>query len=173
LQKFGFLGEKMQDFKLKAGNEKKEAGFTLVELIVAVFVLSVGFIAIGSMQIGSVKGNSTANGITEGTTWAENQVERLIELAYDDPLLADTDGDGTNQDADSDGQDDNGGNFGLDDISVTTADNSLTQGDYTVLWNVAENVVVNNTKTVNIVVIWMDLGTQKSVTLQRVIPRII
>ncbi|MBW1901310.1 MAG: prepilin-type N-terminal cleavage/methylation domain-containing protein [Deltaproteobacteria bacterium] len=163
----------MQNIVLKAGNAKKEAGFTLVELIVAVFVLSVGLLAVGSMQIGSVKGNSTANGITQGITWAENQVERLIERAYDDPLLADTDGDGTNQDADSDGQDDNGGNFGLDDVTVATADNSLTQGDYTVLWNVAENVVVNNTKTVNIIVIWMDFGTQKRVTIQRVIPRII
>ena len=158
---------------IKTGSVKEEAGFTLVEVIVAVFVLSVGFIALGSMQIGSVKGNSTANSVTQGTTWAENQIERLIGLAYDDPLLADTDGDGTNQDGDGDGQDDDGGNFGLDDITVAAADHSLVRGDYTVLWNVAENVVVNNTKTVNTIVIWMDRGTQKSVIIQRVIPRII
>ena len=161
------------DTKPKKKNARNERGFTLVELMVAIVVFSIGLLALSSMQVGAIKCNSTANGITEGATWAESQVERLIVLAYDDPELTDTDGDGTNQDADNDGDDDDGGNFGLDDDDTATADNFVTQEDYTVFWNVAENVIINDTKAVNIIVTWTELGAQKRVTIYRVVPRII
>ncbi len=162
----------MENTDIKTGNKMKEAGFTLIELMVAAAIFSIGLLAIGSMQVGAIQGNSTANGITQGTTWAENQVERLIGLDYNDPDLADTDGDGTSQDGNSDGVDDDGGNFGLDDEDTATADNSVAQGNYTVFWNVAEDAIVDNTKTINIIVTWMELGVQKSVRVQRIIPRI-
>lgn len=162
----------MKNTELKKRNANKETGFTLVELMIAIVIFSIGLLAVSSMQVGAIKGNCTANGITQGATWAENQVERLIGLAYDDPELTDTDGDGTNQDADDDGDDDDGGNFGLDDDDTATADNFVTQEGYTVCWNVAENVIINNTKTVNIIVTWMECGAQKSVAIHRVVPRI-
>ena len=162
----------MKNTEFKKKNAKKETGFTIVELMVAIVVFSIGLLAVSSMQVGAIKCNSTANGITQGATWAENQVERLIGLAYNDPELTDTDGDGTNQDGDNDGDDDDGGNFGLDDNDTATADNFVTRGDYTVYWNVAENVIINNTKAVNIIVTWTELGALKSVALRRVVPEI-
>lgn len=65
-----------------------EAGFTLLEVITAVSILTVGLLAVASMQTAAIRGNDTAYGVTEGATWAQNRLEALIALPYDDPLLA-------------------------------------------------------------------------------------
>ena len=149
--------------KMRRGS--KEEGFTLLEVIVAISILTIGILAVASMQISSIRGNSLSSGITGGTTWAGDQVERLMALPYDGPLLQDTDGDAaaglndTGFDDDPDTQDD--------------ADQQAIEGRYTIYWNVADDTPITNTKTINVTVTWTDHGVQKSVSLQRVIPRII
>jgi type IV pilus assembly protein PilV len=141
--------------KMRRGS--KEEGFTLLEVIVAISILTFGILAVASMQASSIRGNSLSSGVTGCTTWAGDQVERLMALPYDDPLLQDTDGDAAP---------------GLGDIGGN-ADNNNVQGRYTIYWNVADDTPITNTKTINVIVTWTDQGVQKSVSLQRVIPRII
>jgi len=117
---------------------KKERGFTLLEVIVAISILTVGLLAVASMQISAIRGNSFAISTTEATTWAANQVEKLIALPYNDYNLDDTNGDGAD---------------GLNDIG-NDADRTEHQGRYTVCWNVAIDAVTNNTKTINVIVTW-------------------
>ncbi len=69
----------------------RERGFTLLEVIVAISILTFGLLAIASMQIYAIRGNSFAGGVTEGTTWAGDQLEKLMALPYtDDDLSAGT-----------------------------------------------------------------------------------
>jgi type IV pilus assembly protein PilV len=149
------LSEHVQVMELK----HKERGFTILELVIAIGILAFGLLAVGSMQISSIRGNAFAGRATEGAVWATDRMEKLMDLAWDDPLIQDTDGDGAG---------------GLEDATSATADQPpITQGEYTIYWNVADNVLIADTKTVCVVVLWQDHGIQKSISMQRVIPRII
>jgi type IV pilus assembly protein PilV len=148
------------------GEAKHDGGFTLVEVIVAIGILSFGILAVATMQVSAIRGNAVAEWDTEATTWAGDQIENLACLAWDDALLQDADGDGVNG-LDDTGFDNNAGTAGDGDHAP------VVQGRYTIQWNVADNVLIGNTKTVHVIVTWTDRGVAKRVTLRRAIPRII
>ncbi|MEJ5358786.1 MAG: prepilin-type N-terminal cleavage/methylation domain-containing protein [Desulfobacterales bacterium] len=64
------------------------AGFTLLEVMVALAVFSVGLLAIFSMHVSAMRTNNVARGVTENITAAAAKAEQLMALAYDDPQLA-------------------------------------------------------------------------------------
>jgi type IV pilus assembly protein PilV len=68
------------------------AGFTLMEVLIALTILAVGFLAVAQMQITGLKANQFAMELTEGVTWAQDRMEVLMGLPFDDPLLDDTGG---------------------------------------------------------------------------------
>ena len=68
-------------------------GFSLVEVMMAVFVLGVGVIAIASMQTTSVSSADNARQTVADSVAAGMQLEQMLILAYNDRLLSDTDGD--------------------------------------------------------------------------------
>lgn len=169
-----FKGKKRRGFTVKSlGNR----GLTLLEVLAAIAILAFGLLAIATMQATSVKGNAQAIGITEAISLAQDKVEELMRLPYDDPAdnddpLDDNGGgtsNGTNQDGDADGVDDDGGNFGLDDTvdggGNVIADESEVNGRYTLYWNIAVDQPLNNVKTVRIIVVWSDRGTEKRVVV--------
>lgn len=121
-------------------------GFTLIEVLVAVVLFTVGILAANAMQISSIKGNSKAQRITESANWASDRVEFLLGLDYTDGDLDDDDGDG-------DG--------GLDDIVSPDGTFTSPDGLYTVFWNVAEDYPMPNIKTVQIIVDRTDVVLQK------------
>ena len=128
-----------------------ENGFTLIEALVAMVVLTIGILSIYSMQVVSIDSNSKSSHVTIASNSAAELVERIISTPHDD--LIDSDGDGTNQDNGAPfGLDDDGGNFGLDDLTLATADGQATSGDYSVFWNVAEDYPVIGVKTVRVYV---------------------
>lgn len=58
----------------------KDKGFTLLEILIAISILTVGLLAVASMQISAMRANSFAGGVTEGTTWTGDQLEKLMAL---------------------------------------------------------------------------------------------
>ncbi len=134
---------------------KTNNGFTLIEALVAMVILSLGIFSLYSMQTTSIKGNSKASLITTATVWNADQVERVIGMQYLDTPLQDTDGDGDGVSMDSDGNDTNSVNFGLDDIDPATADGNFVTSDshYTVYWNVAIDVPMADVKTIRVHVV--------------------
>jgi type IV pilus assembly protein PilV len=139
---------------------RKENGFTILEVLFAISILSIGILAVASMQASAIRGNDFAGRTTNGTSLAADKMEKLIAIAFDnyeDSDLQDTDGDG-------DG--------GLDDATTGSADHYENQNDWTVFWNISDNSLINNTKTVSVIVTWTHRGAQKNVSMRYVVPRI-
>lgn len=152
-------------------------GFTLIEVIIALAILTIGILSVNVMHTASIRGNMTASSITEASTWGSDQVERIFNMPYDD--LVDTNGNGTNQDQNSNGIDDDDegtprdgvSNFGLDDPAVF--DGSMPNdpdGNYTVVWSVAPHPLPN-IKTIYVHVTWQGTGATKSVTIHHAKPK--
>lgn len=136
---------------------QQQDGFTLVEALVALMILTVGILSVNAMQIGAINTNVRANRVTQSTSWAMDKVEYLMNLPYSDVKLTDTDLDGTDQDANLDGTDDDGGNFGLDHVNANgniNADHTATSADglFTIFWNIALDQPMVGSKTIRIIV---------------------
>ncbi len=71
----------------------RENGFTLIEALVAMVVLTIGILSVYAMQITSINSNSKSSHVTYASNWAAQRIEQIISTPYDD--LVDTDGDGT------------------------------------------------------------------------------
>lgn len=59
-----------------------QQGFTLIEILIAITVFSIGILAVAAMQVSSIKGNSSASGLTEAVTLAQDKMEELMSLDY-------------------------------------------------------------------------------------------
>ncbi len=62
-------------------------GFTLIEVLIAMAIFSIGILAVTSMQMRSINQNTSARLQTEATTLAVDWMERLISLPYEDAWL--------------------------------------------------------------------------------------
>jgi len=67
--------------------KNKTQGFTLIEVLIAMAIFAVGFLALASIQIKSITQNATARMYSDATTMAVDAVERLMALPYDHPDL--------------------------------------------------------------------------------------
>ena len=63
---------------------KKRDGFTIVEVLIVMCILSVGILAVMTLQITSTKSNSTARWITDGTNHLSDRFEHIMSRDYDD-----------------------------------------------------------------------------------------
>jgi len=127
----------------------KESGFTLLEVIIAMAILSIGLLAIGYMQITAIDSNATANRITEGTSLAQDKMEELITHRMTHPDLNAS------------------GNPHTD----------TSHPGYTITWNVTDDptntgdgVEITDAKQINITCQWLDRGRQKQTVLMFIKP---
>lgn len=63
----------------KAGNHD---GFTIIEVVIAMAIFTIGILAVASLQVVTINGNSSARKITEAVTLAENRLETMLNLPY-------------------------------------------------------------------------------------------
>ena len=61
---------------------KKNRGYTLIEVLMAMAIFAVGFLALASLQIKSISLNASSRMRTDATTMAVESLERLISLPY-------------------------------------------------------------------------------------------
>lgn len=57
---------------------KKSTGFTLIELMIALFVFAIGMLAITAMCLISIQGNSLVNRTTQANFLAQSRMEELL-----------------------------------------------------------------------------------------------
>ena len=60
-----------------------QQGFTLIEVLMAMAIFSLGMMAVGAMQITSTNSNASARIHTEEYTWVVDQIERMTALEYE------------------------------------------------------------------------------------------
>jgi len=64
-----------------------EKGFTLIEALIALFVLTVGVLVMMTLQTTSIRSNYRASTMTRASSVAAGQLERLRSLSFNDALL--------------------------------------------------------------------------------------
>jgi len=123
---------------------KREGGFTLVELLISVSILSAGLLALGSMQVSAISGNAYSANVSKGSTLAADRLEKLLALPYTHA-----------------------------DLSPGAHVDPNPPTGRTVRWNIVDNAPLLNTRTVTLTVQWTDHAAQKSVSMQRIIARML
>ena len=109
---------------------KKENGFTLLEVLVALTIFAVGLLAVAVLQTSAIKMNSTSGKLTNLSTLAMDQIEKLSALPYADPAL-------------------NAGNYGP---TASPAANYSISYTVTDTWVVIDAIPVSITKNITVTI---------------------
>ena len=117
----------------------KQSGFTLIEVLIALTIFSVGLLAIAAMQTSAIQMNSTGGRLTEITALGIDRMENLMSLPYTSNWL--------------------------DPVDSSTPDSTgqlhqRQEDGYTISWDIVQNVPTTNTKSITLTV------TGKGKTLQ-------
>jgi type IV pilus assembly protein PilV len=59
------------------------SGFTLIEVLISIVILSVGLLGVAFMQVTGTKGNTVGREISQGSFLAQKKMESLIQQGYD------------------------------------------------------------------------------------------
>ena len=120
------------------------AGFTLIEAIIGLFVFTIGILAVITLLKHSFQSNSLARHNTEASFKAASMVEDLRPLNY------------------------------MKDAELVEGGTALPVVDqYPVNYTVQRNAIIDNTMLIQVTVTWVEGGQQKNVNLVYIKPDII
>ena len=120
-----------------------QSGFTLLEVLIAISILTVGLLGVAQMQIMGIRGNYFSGNTTAALSLAEEKMEDLLGKSYTDAELAS----GNNPDA----------NNPIDETGQAG-------GIYSRMWTVTDNTPIIDTKEVTVSVSWDNLSHQVSLS---------
>ena len=92
-------------------------GFSIIEVLFALSFFAIGILAVSTLAISAISSNASARRLTDATALAEDRLEKLAALPYED-----------------------------------IQDGSETDGAYQITWDVIEDDMVDNTKTITVTV---------------------
>jgi len=130
-----------------------DGGFTLLEVLVAIVIISIGLLAVAGMQTTAITANSSANNLTLALQLAEEMVDRIRVNGGDTPEIYDNL--------------DTGNCAGLTDTTARgdcnqwqtrLAGSGLSNAQGTV--RVLTNNPISNTATVTVIVRWGTVSTR-------------
>ena len=116
---------------------REEKGFSLVEMMVAVCIMAIAFAGLATMEVACINGNSIASNVTMGITLAQDKMEELNSVDYNDPRVADVN-------ASNNGNLRNATNIDFSALDIDEEGNP--GGMYTRIWNIAADVPTAGTK---------------------------
>ena len=122
-----------------------EKGFTLLEVVIALAIFSVGIMAVASLQVSSTNGDLRARLATEAATVAHDVAERLLSMTYD--------------------PDNPTAEFDTTDTTFPT-DREETVGRYTYDWIVLPHSAITNALRIRIRTRWEHYGSDKVYELE-------
>jgi len=135
-----------------------QKGFTLLEVLIAITILSVGLLALAEMTVYVIRSNAVGNKVTDATVLAQDKLEKLKNLSYTDAQLDDTDSNTADVST----------NIHSTPTLFTSPDhsdaypNDATGHAVTIgpspqrVWNVAADTPASGMKTVTVIVGWND-----------------
>jgi type IV pilus assembly protein PilV len=116
-------------------------GFTLIEVLIAMAIFSIGILAVASMQLWNVKNNTTGNITTLATLLARDQMEQLKNVADVTTLASGT------------------------DPNNPVDENGNAGGIFTRSWVVTNPLGGSATRQIQVTVSWTKGGPNRSVVL--------
>ena len=75
---------------MKMVSIENNKGFTLIEVLVAMVILSVGLLGTAALITGIINGNKVSNRISTATTCAQDKMEEIRRLGYSGMPTSDT-----------------------------------------------------------------------------------
>ncbi|MCK4621693.1 MAG: type IV pilus modification protein PilV [Desulfuromonadales bacterium] len=69
------------------GQRTAESGFTLIEVLVAMTILSIGLLGIAGMQVTAIRTNSSANTLTANSAIASGILEEILIWPTSTPVI--------------------------------------------------------------------------------------
>ena len=141
-------------------NIRRNDGFSLIEVLVALVILAVGLLALAVFQITAIRGNAMASKWTVATELSQDRLERFRHSSWDNITSSPS----------------NGFNAGppptlqLANLPAAAGDNTTVRGTtYYRVWHVASNGT-NTLKTITVWSCWRDesqIWHQVMLVLQR------
>ena len=138
-------------------------GFTLVEVLVAMAIFSIGILAVINMQLVASRTNLKARYMTEGVVVAQSKIEELSALAYDHADLTPT-----NVDDVLDTAEDSTSGLTIEQELATTDKTDFSHPLYKLGWNIVEDYPYDDTKTIRVIVKWNAKTLKQSFALDMV-----
>ena len=111
----------------------------MIEVLIALTILAVGFLAVAKMQVTGMVANRNAMDLTEGATWAQDRLEVLMGLPFDHADLSDTGG-------------------------TPHSDDTQPPG-YTISWTVTDDEPITGAKEIVLTAQWTGRFGQRTVRL--------
>jgi type IV pilus assembly protein PilV len=118
---------------------RSEEGFTLIEIMITLVILSIGLVALAGLQVSAIKGNAFSKRMTAAVSIANQKLEQLKDTAYANIL------------------------------SESSTQITQSNIQFTRQVTVTNNSPLANTKTVNVTVTWSDGSNSHSVPITTII----
>jgi type IV pilus assembly protein PilV len=112
-----------------------EEGFTLIEIMITLVILSIGLFALAGLQVSAIKGNAFSKRMTAAVSIANQKLEQIKDTAYANIL------------------------------SESSTQITQSNLQFTRQVTVTNNSPLANTKTVNVTVTWSDGSNSHSVPI--------
>ena len=126
----------------RRGVSVSQRGFTLLEVLVAIFILTIGLLGTAGLTTGIIRGNHYSKNITSATAAAQSQLESVKSSGYANAVAA---------------------NFPTDTVSM----GGMTFNRVT---TITSGSPAANMKTISVAVTWTESNnTTRSVTLQTIL----
>ena len=127
--------------------EERENGFTLIEVLIAIVILTFGLLAVGSMQISAIRGNFMGGNTSIALSLASERMEDLLSKDFNHADLNDS-VTGNNSTLSSTTSVDHQENISEEGVVGASA-------FYRRIWNIADPpTAATNTKNVMVIVTW-------------------
>jgi type IV pilus assembly protein PilV len=123
---------------------KRNRGFTLIEVLIAMAIFAIGILAVASMQLSNTKNNTTGNITTQATMLARQKLEELKTVGDVTTLTSGTD---PNNPMDADGN---------------------TGGIYNRQWSVSNPLGGSTSRQITVTVSWNRRGQNRTVVLESI-----
>jgi len=137
------------------------AGFTLIEVLIGLSILTVGILGVATMQISAIRGNHFSDNTTTALILAEQKMEDLLSRTYDDGDLNNV----------NPANDNNLNSLTIFDHNERVNENgeiNNASGYFRRIWNIDDDHPFNGNKTISVIVTWPHDLNQHKVSLSSI-----